>query len=131
MTSKSAADIAFYLSDGGTESFSYSYIGNTTEGLEAQIAAITVPIILMLILIVGLVGNSIVIYVILKAGHGRVKSATNSYIINLAITDISFLVCCVPGTASMYAWKEWMFGDFMCKLVFFMMHVSMITIASS
>ncbi|XP_071812262.1 G-protein coupled receptor 54-like [Apostichopus japonicus] len=124
MASKSAADIAFYLSDGGTESFSYSYIGNTTEGLEAQIAAITVPIILMLILIVGLVGNSIVIYVILKAGHGRVKSATNSYIINLAITDISFLVCCVPGTASMYAWKEWMFGDFMCKLVFFMMHAA-------
>ena len=83
-----------------------------------------IPSILMVILIVGFVGNSLVVYVILKAGHGRVKTATNCYIVNLAITDLCFLFCCVPWTATIYAWNEWKFGLFMCKFVFFMMHVS-------
>lgn len=124
MASERATEIAKSLPIGDETYFSYSYINDTTGINPKLIGAITIPTVLMLVLIVGLVGNFTVVYVILKAGHGRVKSATNSYIINLAITDISFLLCCVPSTASMHVWEDWMFGKFMCKLMFYMMHVS-------
>ncbi|KAJ8025028.1 G-protein coupled receptor 54 [Holothuria leucospilota] len=97
-----------------------SYSDYEGDSLEAKV----VPSVLLVILIVGWVGNSVVVFVILRAGHGRVKTATNCYIVNLAITDLFFLLCCVPWTAAIFAWNDWKFGRFMCKFVFFMMHVT-------
>lgn len=42
---------------------------------------------------------------------------------NLAATDIIFLVCCVPFTATLYPLPGWIFGDFMCKFVAFLQQV--------
>lgn len=42
---------------------------------------------------------------------------------NLAATDIIFLVCCVPFTATLYPLPEWIFGNFMCKFVAFLQQV--------
>ncbi|KAK7944699.1 hypothetical protein WMY93_000427 [Mugilogobius chulae] len=69
-------------------------------------------------MLVGLVGNSLVIYVITK--HRQMRTATNFYIANLAATDIIFLVCCVPFTATLYPLPGWIFGNFMCKFVAFL-----------
>ncbi len=88
-----------------------------------QISAWLVPLLFGLITICGVVGNLLVIYVICR--HGSMKTVTNYYIINLAITDIAFLVCCAPFTASLYAVPEWIFGRFLCKFVFYMMQVSL------
>uniref|UniRef100_H2ZVU1 G-protein coupled receptors family 1 profile domain-containing protein n=1 Tax=Latimeria chalumnae TaxID=7897 RepID=H2ZVU1_LATCH len=75
-----------------------------------------VPLVFALIMLVGLVGNSLVIYVISK--HRRMRTVTNFYIVsNLATTDIIFLVCCVPFTAALYPLPSWIFGDFMCRFV--------------
>uniref|UniRef100_A0A8C9XGN9 KISS1 receptor a n=1 Tax=Sander lucioperca TaxID=283035 RepID=A0A8C9XGN9_SANLU len=74
-----------------------------------------VPLFFSLIMLVGLVGNSLVIYVISK--HRQMRTATNFYIANLAATDIIFLVCCVPFTATLYPLPGWIFGNFMCKFV--------------
>ncbi|XP_053552946.1 G-protein coupled receptor 54-like, partial [Bombina bombina] len=43
---------------------------------------------------------------------------------NLAITDITFLVCCVPFTASLYPLPSWVFGDFMCRCVNYLQQVT-------
>lgn len=43
---------------------------------------------------------------------------------NLAATDIIFLLCCVPFTATLYPLPGWIFGDFMCKFVAFLQQVS-------
>uniref|UniRef100_W5M3S8 G-protein coupled receptor 54-like n=1 Tax=Lepisosteus oculatus TaxID=7918 RepID=W5M3S8_LEPOC len=81
-----------------------------------------VPLFFSLIMLVGLVGNSLVIYIISK--HRQMRTATNFYIANLATTDIIFLVCCVPFTATLYPLPGWIFGDFMCKFVAFLQQVT-------
>ena len=43
---------------------------------------------------------------------------------NLAATDIIFLVCCVPFTATLYPLPGWIFGNFMCKFVAFLQQVN-------
>ena len=80
-----------------------------------------IPTIFFLITFIGVVGNLLVIYFVVR--HGQMKTVTNYYIVNLAFTDVSFLVCCAPFTAIIYAIPSWIFGRFMCKFVFFMMTV--------
>ncbi|XP_061094304.1 G-protein coupled receptor 54-like [Conger conger] len=81
-----------------------------------------VPLLFAILMVIGLAGNSLVIYVISK--HKKMQTATNFYIANLATTDIVFLVCCVPFTAVLYPLPSWVFGDFMCKFVSYMQQVS-------
>ncbi|TRY89806.1 hypothetical protein DNTS_001866 [Danionella cerebrum] len=98
--------------------------GNTSrEDLEEEehpflTDAWLVPLFFSLIMLVGLIGNSLVIYVVSK--HKQMRTATNFYIANLAATDIIFLLCCVPFTATLYPLPGWIFGDFMCKFVAFL-----------
>ena len=51
-----------------------------------QVSAWLVPCIFGVITVIGVFGNSLVIYVICR--HGSMKTVTNYYIINLAITDV-------------------------------------------
>ncbi|XP_022620520.1 G-protein coupled receptor 54-like [Seriola dumerili] len=81
-----------------------------------------VPTFFGLIMLVGLVGNSLVIHVVTK--HQQMKTVTNFYIVNLATTDILFLVCCVPFTATLYPLPSWIFGEFMCRLVNYLQQVT-------
>uniref|UniRef100_A0A4W3HV88 G-protein coupled receptor 54-like n=1 Tax=Callorhinchus milii TaxID=7868 RepID=A0A4W3HV88_CALMI len=81
-----------------------------------------VPLFFGLIMLTGMIGNSLVIHIITK--HRQMRTATNFYIVNLAATDIIFLVCCVPFTASLYPLPSWIFGDFMCKFVNYLQQVT-------
>ncbi|XP_048099427.1 KISS1 receptor b isoform X1 [Alosa alosa] len=81
-----------------------------------------VPLFFALIMLLGLLGNSLVIYVVAK--QQQMKTVTNIYIVNLATTDILFLVCCVPFTATLYPLPSWVFGDFMCRLVNYLQQVT-------
>ncbi|KAM6948297.1 KISS1 receptor a [Aplochiton taeniatus] len=101
--------------------------GDEEEGGEQQqhpflTDAWLVPLFFSLIMLVGLVGNSSVIYVISR--HRQMRTATNFYIANLAATDIIFLVCCVPFTATLYPLPGWVFGNFMCKFVAYLQQVT-------
>ncbi|XP_078573068.1 G-protein coupled receptor 54-like [Branchiostoma floridae x Branchiostoma japonicum] len=84
--------------------------------------ATAVPIVFALICVVGLAGNLLVIYVVWK--YERMKSVTNYYIVNLAVADVAFLLCCVPFSAAGFATTSWHYGLFMCKFVFYFMQVT-------
>ncbi|KAK3533175.1 hypothetical protein QTP70_012423 [Hemibagrus guttatus] len=81
-----------------------------------------VPLVFAVIMVLGVFGNSLVLYIISK--HRTMWTATNIYIANLAMTDITFLVCCVPFTAVLYPLPSWIFGNFMCKFVSYIQQVS-------
>ncbi|KAM9111977.1 kiSS-1 receptor isoform 2-T2 [Pangshura tecta] len=81
-----------------------------------------VPLFFAVLMVAGLAGNALVIYVIAK--HKQMRTVTNFYIANLATTDIIFLVCCVPFTAMLYPLPGWIFGEFMCKFVNYIQQVS-------
>uniref|UniRef100_A0A3Q2ZWU0 G-protein coupled receptor 54-like n=1 Tax=Kryptolebias marmoratus TaxID=37003 RepID=A0A3Q2ZWU0_KRYMA len=92
------------------------------KGPPLLVDAWLVPTFFGLIMLVGLVGNSLVIHVVTK--HQQMRTVTNFYIVNLATTDILFLVCCVPFTATLYPLPSWVFGDFMCRLVSYLQQVT-------
>ncbi|XP_070566046.1 G-protein coupled receptor 54-like [Ptychodera flava] len=100
----------------------YAAYGNMTD-LSHPVFVETwlLPLILGLIFLIGVTGNFLVIFVILK--NKRMRTATNYYILSLAITDFSFLVCCVPFTATVQS-TQWYFGNFMCKFSFYLIHVT-------
>ena len=80
-----------------------------------------VPLIFVVITVIGVTGNAIVCYVILR--HAQMRPPTNYYIMNLAITDLAFLLCCAPFTASIYATKHWLFGKALCKIFNYIIQV--------
>lgn len=79
------------------------------------VISITVPILFALIVIVGLVGNSLVVIVV--KCNPQMCSTTNLLIINLAVADLLFIIFCVPFTAWDYAFPYWPFGGIWCKVV--------------
>ncbi|XP_078657184.1 G-protein coupled receptor 54-like [Branchiostoma floridae x Branchiostoma belcheri] len=88
--------------------------------------AFLVPLFFAIIMVVGLVGNYLVIYIIVK--NKEMHTVTNYFILNLAVTDLSFLVFVVPFTASTYPLTSWVFGQFMCK---FVIYYSQITVTAT
>uniref|UniRef100_A0A3B5BGV1 G-protein coupled receptor 54-like n=1 Tax=Stegastes partitus TaxID=144197 RepID=A0A3B5BGV1_9TELE len=109
------------------ETWNCGSVCNQSSSLEGQgppvlVDAWLVPTFFGLIMLVGLVGNSLVIHVVTK--HQQMKTVTNFYIVNLATTDILFLVCCVPFTATLYPLPSWIFGEFMCRLVNYLQQVT-------
>jgi len=81
------------------------------------------PSLFCLISVVGVIGNSFVIYVIASSSHMR-SSATNILLLNLAVADLYFLTVCAPFMAYKYATVSWNFGDLACKLVGFSTYTS-------
>ena len=65
--------------------------------------------------IFGIIGNSLVMYVIGRFTKVRVKSVANYYILNLAIAD-EFLLLTLPFFIYATYTQNWVFGDFGCKL---------------
>ncbi|XP_071326497.1 C-C chemokine receptor type 5 [Trachinotus anak] len=71
------------------------------------------PTLYIIFFLLGLFGNSLVIWVI--ACGARLRSMTDVCLLNLAIADL-LLVCSLPFLAHQ-AWDQWLFGDAMCKVV--------------
>ncbi|ETN66881.1 somatostatin receptor type 5 [Anopheles darlingi] len=65
-----------------------------------------------LVAIVGLFGNTLVIYVVMR--FSKMQTVTNMYILNLAIADQCFLIGIPFLITTMYL-GEWTFGNGMCK----------------
>ncbi|KAL4222628.1 receptor [Mactra antiquata] len=87
-----------------------------------KLYAIFVPLVWGILTLVGTFGNALVIYTLLR--HGE-KSATNYFVINLAISDFAFVVIVVPFTATLFALPAWVFGNEMCKITMYMIYVTL------
>lgn len=77
----------------------------------------------VLVLLVGVFGNYLLIYVICRTR--KMHNVTNFFIGNLAFSDMLMCVTCVPFTLA-YAFSPhgWTFGRFMCYLVFLIQPVT-------
>lgn len=85
-----------------------------------------VPIVYGCIFVIGIVGNSMVVAVIYR--YMRLKTVANIFVLNLAISDLTFLIT-LPMWATSTATKyRWPFGGFLCKasagLVIFNLYTS-------
>lgn len=68
-----------------------------------------------LIFLVGIPGNTLVVYVVSK--NGAMKTVTNLYLVNLAIADLLFLTLCITFTGSAYV-MSWPFGNAICEYLY-------------
>ncbi|KAM8946108.1 neuropeptides B/W receptor type 2 [Pelodytes ibericus] len=75
---------------------------------------IILPVIYSVICVVGLTGNTAVIYVILKAP--KMKTVTNLFILNLAIADDLFTLV-LPINIAEILLHYWPFGVVLCKII--------------
>ena len=80
------------------------------------------PSLFALLIVVGVSGNVLVIYVIVSNAHMR--SVTNLLLLNLAVADIAFLLISVPFNAYKSVAVAWPFGNLVCQLVQFSLYVS-------
>ncbi|CAM5111731.1 unnamed protein product [Natator depressus] len=71
------------------------------------------PLLYSFVLIFGLVGNVLVVLILIK--YKRLRSMTDIYLLNLAISDLLFILS-LPFWAY-YAAREWDFGNAMCKIL--------------
>jgi allatostatin C receptor len=70
-------------------------------------------ILYFIVCVVGLFGNSLVIYVVMR--FSKMQTVTNRYILNLALADQCFLIG-IPFLLTTMHLNEWIFGPILCKL---------------
>ncbi|XP_067901753.1 somatostatin receptor type 1-like [Heterodontus francisci] len=87
-------------------------LGTFQEDRDARM--VVIQFIYAIVCLIGLVGNSMVIFVILR--YAKMKTATNIYILNLAIADELFMLS-VPFLSASAALQRWPFGSLMCRTV--------------
>ncbi|XP_056135726.1 neuropeptide Y receptor type 2 [Lampris incognitus] len=92
--------------------------GNYVE-LEDSTKAVGVQVVLILaysaIILFGVVGNSLVIYVVYK--FRSLRTVTNFFIVNLAVADLLVNTLCLPFTLVYTLYGEWMFGQVLCFML--------------
>ncbi|ELK35017.1 Somatostatin receptor type 3 [Myotis davidii] len=92
-------------------------LGNVSMAPSAAglaVRGVLIPLVYLVVCVVGLLGNSLVIYVVLR--HTASPSVTNVYILNLALADELFMLG-LPFLAAQNALSYWPFGSLMCRLV--------------
>uniref|UniRef100_A0A4W4DU92 G-protein coupled receptors family 1 profile domain-containing protein n=1 Tax=Electrophorus electricus TaxID=8005 RepID=A0A4W4DU92_ELEEL len=78
----------------------------------------------ILVFIVGLVGNCLVMYVIIR--YTKMKTATNIYIFNLALAD-ALVTTTMPFQSANYLLNSWPFGEVVCKVFISIDYYNMFT----
>lgn len=80
--------------------------------IQMPVGSLISMILYAIVCIVGLFGNTLVIYVVLR--FSKMQTVTNMYILNLAIADECFLIG-IPFLITTMHLGEWTFGKAMCK----------------
>lgn len=102
------SDASFFLNS------TYQNLSTSEPGSHPGLTGIFIPLIYGIVCVVGLVGNTLVIHVIVN--YTKNESVTNIYILNLAIADELFMLG-LPFLAIQNALLFWPFGSLMCRVV--------------
>nr|ANO39116.1 GCR304 [Schmidtea mediterranea] len=94
----------------------------TTMDYMKILTSVAVPILFGLIMVVGFVGNLLVIVVIIA--NIQMRNTTNILIISLAVADLLFIIFCVPFTAVMYVTGGWPLGRVLCQIYQYMTYIT-------
>ncbi|XP_043946332.1 nociceptin receptor [Protopterus annectens] len=99
---------------------------NDTSGNEFLPLSIkvTIVVVYLIVCIVGLVGNCLVMYVIVR--YTKMKTATNIYIFNMALADALVLIA-VPFQGTDTILGFWPFGNALCKMAISIDYYNMLT----
>ncbi|XP_043912894.1 pyroglutamylated RF-amide peptide receptor-like [Protopterus annectens] len=88
-------------------------------------AKIAFVVMYVIIFILALVGNSLVIYTVVRKRTAR--TATNIFICSLAVSDLLITFFCIPFTLLQNISSEWLGGAIVCKMVPFVQSTAIVT----
>lgn len=77
-------------------------------------SSVVITFIYFVVCTIGLCGNALVIYVILR--YAKMKTVTNIYILNLAVADVLCMMS-LPFIALQLALVHWPFGEALCRVI--------------
>ncbi|XP_028845387.1 mu-type opioid receptor [Denticeps clupeoides] len=97
---------------------------STNKGTTPVVIAIIITALYSIVCVVGVVGNVLVMYVIIR--YTKMKTATNIYIFNLALAD-ALVTSTLPFQSVNYLMGTWPFGDVVCKIVMSIDYYNMFT----
>ncbi|XP_067119151.1 neuropeptide CCHamide-1 receptor-like [Centruroides vittatus] len=81
-----------------------------------------VPVVLVIVFLVGTLGNGTLLYIFLK--NKSMRSVPNMFIISLSIGDLIVIIGSVPFIGTVYIVESWPYGELICKLSEFLKDVS-------
>lgn len=89
-------------------------ISQDKEHHQDKTSSVVITFIYFMVCAVGLCGNTLVIYVILR--YAKMKTVTNIYILNLAVADVLCMMS-LPFIALQLALVHWPFGEALCRMI--------------
>ncbi|KAK3108997.1 hypothetical protein FSP39_020553 [Pinctada imbricata] len=78
-----------------------------------KIVRLVVPIVFCLMMVIGVMGNGILIYIVLA--NKCMKNVPNILIVTLSIGDLMMLIVSVPFVAVLFTVNEYPFNNLVCK----------------
>ncbi|KAJ8289293.1 hypothetical protein COCON_G00019520 [Conger conger] len=109
--------VDFYPNGNGTDQ-------SPVKSATGIIIAISITALYSVICVVGLLGNILVMYGVVR--YTKMKTATNIYIFNLALAD-ALATSTLPFQSAKYLMKTWPFGELICKVVIAIDYYNMFT----
>ncbi|XP_056325737.1 pyroglutamylated RF-amide peptide receptor [Danio aesculapii] len=85
----------------------------------------TFVVMYVIIFVLALVGNSLVVYVVVR--KRAIRTATNIFICSLAVSDLLITFFCIPFTLLQNISSEWLGGVLVCKTVPFVQTTAIVT----
>ncbi|KAF1374212.1 hypothetical protein PFLUV_G00247270 [Perca fluviatilis] len=98
----------------GNESSLDLNISKAREPHQDKTSSVVITLIYFIVCAVGLCGNALVIYVILR--YAKMKTVTNIYILNLAVADVLCMMS-LPFIALQLTLVHWPFGEVLCRVI--------------
>ncbi|XP_061601488.1 mu-type opioid receptor isoform X2 [Cololabis saira] len=98
--------------------------GSLDDDANPVLIAIVITALYSMVCMVGLVGNVLVMFIIVR--YTKMKTATNIYIFNLALAD-ALVTSTLPFQSVNYLMGTWPFGDMLCKMVMSIDYYNMFT----
>ncbi|XP_033854635.3 C-C chemokine receptor type 4-like [Acipenser ruthenus] len=96
-----------------SEEFDYNSLSEYVPCIKDNIGSTFLPTVYSLLFVTGLMGNTLVFWVLIKCV--KLRSMTDVSLLNLAVSDLLF-VFSLPFLAC-YAKDQWIFGGVMCKII--------------
>lgn len=85
--------------------------------------AIIVPVLFAIIFLAGVIGNTALIFTVLR--NKSMRNTPNIFVVSLSIGDLLLLLCSVPFSSTFYSFTSWPFGEWLCKFNEFMQTLSL------
>lgn len=90
------------------------YGGNNDYENSNRLMKTVVPIIFVLLMIIGVIGNGTLVYIVLRTKI--LRNVPNTLIVNLSIGDLLLLIFSVPYMATVFGTSVYPFTEFFCKI---------------